>query len=302
MNKFAIAVHGGAGPDSEHIKNNKPAIEQGLRDAATAGLEYLRRGATATDAVERAIAVLEDNPVFNAGRGSVLNTKGQVEMDASLMDGRTLRAGAVAGVQMLRNPIKVARMVMDKTEHVLLCGKPAIEFGSKMKAKLESVAYFITEDRYKEFIEQKQESSMELLHKKVHGTVGAVALDQYGNIAAGASTGGTANSLPGRIGDSCLIGAGCYANNNTCAVSGTGDGELLIRGVIAHSVSSVIEYTRCKLQDACDFIVLKKNKGVDGDIGVITVNKAGDFGMTFNSKTMPRAWATNSHQLKVQIY
>jgi beta-aspartyl-peptidase (threonine type) len=303
MQRIAIAVHGGAGPDSDYIKNNITGYEQGLRAAVESGYAILEKGGTAMQAVEEAVRILEDNPLFNAGKGSALNNKGEVEMDASIMNGQSLKAGAVAGVKKIKNPITLARFILERTTHVLIAGDGALELARENDIQLESDEYFVTEYQYKTFEEEsKNESPQQLLSKQVHGTVGAVALDQNGNLAAATSTGGTTNSLPGRIGDSCLIGAGCYANNDTCAISGTGDGEFLISGVIAHSVSSVIEYTKCSIQQACDYIIHEKNKNSKGDMGVISINAAGEFGIAFNSERMHRAWMSSEIPLQVKVY
>jgi beta-aspartyl-peptidase (threonine type) len=303
MQKIVIAIHGGAGPDSNYINQNKNAYEEGLKNAITKAYKILERGGTAIDAVEEAVRNLEDNYLFNAGRGSALNNKGEVEMDASIMEGKNLQAGAVSMVQNVKNPITLARYIMENTNHVLVSGNGALELAKNENIELEADAYFITTHQYDLFIEERDKKSMEeLLKQRVHGTVGAVAVDKKGNIAAATSTGGTTNSLDGRIGDSCLIGAGCYANNNTCAVSGTGDGELLINNVIAHSIAAAIEYAGYDLQEACDFIIKEKHKNINGDVGVISVNAKGDLGISFNSERMHRAWMSSDAELQVAVY
>ena len=303
MQKIAIAIHGGAGPDSEYIKQNKTGYEKGLKHAIEAGYKILEKGGSAIDAVEEAVRNLEDNFLFNAGRGSALNNKGEVEMDASIMEGKELQAGAVSMVRNVKNPITLARYIMENTNHVLVSGNGALELAKNKNIELEADAYFITTHQYDLFIEERDKKSMEeLLKQRVHGTVGAVAVDKKGNLAAATSTGGTTNSLSGRIGDSCLIGAGCYANNNTCAVSGTGDGELLINNVIAHSIAAAVEYTGYNLQQACDYIIKEKNKDINGDVGVISVNAEGDIGISFNSERMHRAFMSNDTELQVAIY
>lgn len=303
MENIAIAVHGGAGPVSDFLKQNKAAHEAGLKEAILSGYKVLENGGTALDAVEQAVRRLENNPLFNAGRGSALNNKGEVEMDASIMDGSTMKAGAVSTITNVKNPITAARFVMEKTNHVLLSGRGALEFAKDQNIELAPDSYFITDHQFEEFNEQcNHESLKNLLKKRSHGTVGAVAVDQNGNVAAATSTGGTCNCLDGRIGDSCIIGAGTYANNDTCAVSGTGDGEFLITGAIAHSISEAVFYKKCSLQQACDLVIHTYNKDSEGDMGVISVNAHGDFGISFNSARMNRAWMSKNTPLQVKIF
>jgi beta-aspartyl-peptidase (threonine type) len=303
MQKIAIAVHGGAGADSDYIKQNRKEYEEGLRTALMAAYKMLEQRCSALDAVEEAVRQLEDNELFNAGKGSALNNKGEVEMDAAIMDGQHPKAGAVSMVQNVKNPVTLARFVMENTNHVMLSGNGALEFAKGEDIVLEADAYFITRHQYDLFMEERDTKSLqELLRQRIHGTVGAVAVDKNGNVAAATSTGGLTNSLNGRIGDSCIIGAGCYANNNSCAVSGTGDGEFLINGVIAHSVAAAVEYAQCSLQEACDHVVKEKNKNVSGDLGVISVNAKGDIGISFNSRRMHRAWMSTTVPLQVAIY
>jgi beta-aspartyl-peptidase (threonine type) len=303
MQKIAMAIHGGAGSDSDFIKQNKAAYENSLRNVIKKGYAIIEKGGAAIDAVEEAVRELEDNYLFNAGRGSALNNKGEVEMDACIMNGKDLQAGAVSMVKNVKNPVTLARYVMEHTKHVMLSGNGALEFGKNKNIELETDAYFITEHQYDLFMEERDKKTLQqLLQQRVHGTVGAVAVDKQGNVAAATSTGGTTNSLQGRIGDSCIIGAGCYANNKTCAISGTGDGELLINHVIAHSVSAVIEYAAYDLQKACDYVIKEKNKNINGDVGVISVNAQGDIGISFNSERMHRAWMSSDTALQVCIY
>lgn len=298
--KIAIAVHGGAGPDSEFLQQHMKESEEGLTKAVHCGHQILQKGGSALDAVEEAVKILEDNPLFNAGRGSSLNCNAEVEMDASIMDGNNLDAGAVSMVRAVKNPISLARVVMHNTNHVFLSGYGAFELAKRYNLSLKPDSYFITEHKYDEFEELKDESYEEILCKKIRGTVGAVALDSKGNLAAATSTGGTSNCLPGRIGDSCHIGAGCYANNQTCAVSGTGEGEYLITRVIGHSISMMCEM-KMALQEACDHVVHIRNKDCGGEMGVITVNPKGDIGVAFNTEIMKRAWIGVDGQLHVKI-
>lgn len=301
MNKVAIAVHGGVG-DTPILSKYIKETEAGLAQAATLGYQMLKKGASAVDVVEAAVKCLEDNPLFNAGRGSALNCAGEVEMDASIMNGANLKAGAVSMVHLVKNPISLARQIMDKTHHVFLSGYGAVEIAKNAGLPLESKSYFITEDQYQIYKKINQiESHQDILKKKMKGTVGAVALDAQGDLAAATSTGGTSNCLPGRVGDSCVIGGGCYANNQTCAVSGTGDGEYLITGVIAHTISMLTELN-IPLQEACDQVVLERNKNCEGIIGVISVNPSGDIGISFNTSVMRRAWMSSDDNLQVKIY
>ncbi|AEI50604.1 isoaspartyl peptidase/L-asparaginase family protein [Runella slithyformis] len=300
---IAMAVHGGAGPDSDFIKQHKAEHEEGLKKALTAGYGVLEKGGTALDAVEAAVCSLEDNEFFNAGRGSAINHKGEVEMDASIMDGKTKKAGAVSMVKNVKNPITLAKFIMNNTHHVLLSGNGALEFAKAEDIALETDAYFISSHQYDLFLEERDTQSIqELLKQRVHGTVGAVAVDTKGNVAAATSTGGTTNSLDGRIGDSCIIGAGCFADNATCAVSGTGDGEYLITGVVAHAISEALRYTQCSLQEACDLVIQEYHKATKGNMGVISVNARGEIGISFNSQRMHRAWQSETHPLQVRIY
>jgi beta-aspartyl-peptidase (threonine type) len=303
MKKIAIAIHGGAGDDSEFIKQNKAAYEEGLKEAVLSGYELLKQGKSALDAVEAAVNSLENNPLFNAGRGSALNNRGEVEMDAAVMDGKALKAGAVSMVKNTKNPVSLARKVLEETNHVLISGYGATQFAADMDVPLETDSYFITDHQQEVFMEtSSRETRQEMLKKRIHGTVGAVALDAGGNVAAATSTGGIENSLPGRIGDSCLIGAGCYANNNTCAVSATGDGEYIITGVIAHSLSMYTEFVKGSLQEACDQIIHTRNKDTKGSIGVISINTLGEIGMAFKSERMHRAWIDVEGNTGTEIY
>lgn len=303
MKNISIAVHGGAGEDSEFIHLHQLAYKVGLVDAVNTGYKILEQGGCALDAVENAVRLLEDNPIFNSGRGSALNNKGEVEMDASIMDGRNNSAGAVSIVRNVKNPVTLARFIMENTSHVFLSGHGALEIAKENNLVLEVDSYFITEHQIDELRKaRKNDDNNDIIRKRIHGTVGAVALDNGGNIAAATSTGGTSNCLSGRIGDSCIIGAGCYAKNSSCAVSGTGDGELLIINVIAHSIAFYMELKNCSVQDACDYVINQRNKNVDGDIGVIALDAKGNFGISFNSERMHRAWKNNTENITVKIY
>lgn len=302
MKKIAIAVHGGAGNATPFIKKYIKEHEEGLAEATEAAYKILNKNGSALDAVETAVKILEDNPLFNAGRGSALNCAGEVEMDASIMDGKTLKAGAVSMVRSVKNPIALARIIMLKTKHVFLSGYGALTIAQNEGIYLEPDSYFITEYQQKEFQKySKRETVQQIMEKKIYGTVGAVALDKKGNLASATSTGGTSNCLPGRIGDSCVIGGGCYANNNTCAVSGTGEGEYLIRGVVAHTIAMMVEFDM-PLQEACEHVIHHRNGHHKGHIGVISVNRKGEVAASFNTKQMKRAWKSSDEELQVRIF
>lgn len=302
MGKIAIAIHGGASEATSFLKKHLKKYEEGLAQATEVGFSILENDGSALDAVEAAVCLLEDNPLFNAGRGSALNNAGVVEMDASIMDGASLDAGAASMVRNIKNPISLARYIMLHTNHVFLSGYGADEVAKLANLAMEPDYYFITEhqQKYYESLVNK-ESLQDILHKKNYGTVGAVALDGQGNLASATSTGGTSNSLPGRIGDSCIIGAGCYANNDSCAVSGTGVGEFLIRDVVAHTIALMVEF-KMPLQEACDYVIHKRNRHPDGEMGVISVNKKADIASAFNTEIMKRAWKRSGEPLQVKVF
>lgn len=300
MKKISIVVHGGADDATPFLKNNIAGSEAGLKEALLAGYEILQSGGTALDAVEQAVKILEDNPLFNAGRGSALNMRGEVEMDAAIMDGKTLKAGAVSMVRQVRNPVSLARTVMTKTNHVFLSGYGALELAAAHSAELEPESYFVTPHKLEDYQNHQNKDACSPSGAK-GGTVGAVAIDQYGDIAAATSTGGTSYCLPGRIGDTCVIGAGCYANNQTCGISGTGEGEYLITNVVAHTISMLIELKNYSLQDACDYVIHKK-KFNQGEMGVIGVDSNGNIASSFNTETMRRAWMSSDQEPVVKIF
>jgi beta-aspartyl-peptidase (threonine type) len=299
MKKIAMVVHGGASERSRFLENNETEVEKGLKLAVQCGYQILQKGGSALDAVEAAVRMLEDDPLFNAGRGSALNCNGEVEMDASIMDGANLKAGAVSMVREVKHPISLVRAIMNQTDHVFLSGYGALAFAKKAGLDLAPASYFMTEHQY---ADHQKACERETQAKKKHGTVGAVALDSHGNLAAGTSTGGTNHSLPGRIGDSCVIGAGCYANNKTCGVSSTGDGEYIITGVIAHTISMMMELKNMTMQAACDEVLHTRNAGVEGVIGVISIAHTGEIGMSFTGEVMKRAWMSSDQPLQVKIY
>ena len=291
MNQVVIAIHGGAGTISRAgmTQEKEGLYKAALREALDAGYEQLKNGASALDAVQAAVVKLEDSPLFNAGRGSVFTHKGEHEMDAAIMDGKTLRAGAVANVNSVRNPVLLARAVMEHTEHVILSGKGAEEFAEIMKMPFEQPDYFFDQYRYDQLIDAMKSQTVRLDHsEKKFGTVGAVALDSGGGLAAATSTGGMTNKRYGRIGDSPLIGSGTFANG-TCAVSCTGHGEYFIRSVVAYDVACLMEYKGMTLEQASNEVVNNKLKKLGGEGGLIAIDRLGNFCLPFNSEGMYRA-------------
>lgn len=302
MNKLAIAVHGGAGDVSDFLKAHDKDCEKGLKNALLAGHQILKEDGSALDAVDAAVRSLEDDPHFNAGRGSVLNCQGEIEMDASIMDGKTRKAGAVSMIREVKNPVRLAREIMEKTRHVFLSGYGALEVAKYFNLELLPESYFVTDYQFQQYMQKRQQETFQaILQKGCLGTVGAVALDSQGNLASATSTGGTSHCLPGRIGDSCVIGAGCYADNASCAVSGTGEGEALITGVVAHSIAMLIELGGYSLQDACDKVI-PRHRPAQRDVGVISVNCEGDIGIAFNTAIMKRAWMGPDEKIYCKIF
>ncbi|MCD4772446.1 MAG: isoaspartyl peptidase/L-asparaginase [Bacteroidales bacterium] len=301
--EYVLVIHGGAG---RILKENiSPEKEKQyilkLSEALASGAEILKNGGPSLDAVETAINILEDSPLFNAGKGAVFTEKGENEMDASIMDGRTLNAGAVAGVKTIKNPISAARKVMTNSKHVLLGGEGAEEFAAAVGLEIVEPAYFYTPEKWERFKKAKQKLQSKEKTEK-HGTVGAVALDKHGNLAAGTSTGGMTMKMFGRIGDSPIIGAGTYANNNTCAVSATGHGEYFIRNVVAYDISALMEYKKWNLEKASDFVINEKLKSQNGSGGVITVDKDGNISMPFNTEGMFRGYINSNGEMRVLLY
>ncbi len=314
MQKISIAIHGGAG--TILMEDMTPEVEQayreGLQQALDAGYAVLENGGTAVTAVKAAVMYLEDNDLFNAGKGAVFTKKGVHELDAAIMDGSNLAAGAVAGVRNIRNPIELAEEVMRHSGHVFLSGKGANDFAIRQGIKLEPDEYFFSEYRYQQWREIRDSDLYQLDHKsdklvglmkdKKFGTVGAVACDSEGNIAAATSTGGMTNKRYGRIGDSPMIGAGTYANNKTCAISCTGHGEIFIRAVAAYDVSCLMEYKRMSLEDACNEIVMKKLVQMHGDGGLIGIDNQGNTALIFNSAGMYRGVKSSNGSNRIAIY
>lgn len=295
---FILVIHGGAGvvPKDELTPEQEKASRATLDAALLAGHAVLARGGRSLDAVVAAIKILEDSPLFNAGKGSVLTADGIVTMDASLMDGTTRQAGACADIRHVKNPIELARLVMDKTPHVLLTGEGAERLAKEHSLPLMPAEYFITEHRKLQLQRvQEREKSRPADPKKAQlnsldaiGTVGAVALDKHGNLAAGTSTGGMVNKRFGRVGDSPVIGAGTYANNLTCAVSGTGHGEFFLRGVVAYDIAAKMEYQGVTLTNAATDVVMRKLTEAGGKGGVIALDRQGNVAMPFNTEGMYR--------------
>ena len=308
MSKFAIAIHGGAGTILPHLLT--PAKEQAykaaLSDALLTGQRILKQGGTSLDAVEAAVKVLEDCPLFNAGKGAVFNAAGKHEMDAAIMSGTDRSCGAVAAVSGIKNPVSLARAVMQKTEHVLLIGDGAKAFATANGFNMETDEYFHDQYRYEQWQSVKDEEKTILDHTadkdKKFGTVGAVALDQHGNLAAATSTGGMTNKKFGRVGDTPIIGAGTYANNSTCAVSCTGHGEFFMKQLVAYDIACLMEYKGLSLIEAADFVVNQKLKAIGGEGGLIAIDAAGNITLPFNSAGMYRGWAKGDAQPEVAIY
>ncbi len=302
---FAIAIHGGAGTilRSTMTPELQVQYEGGLKAALDAGYTVLENGGTSLDAVEAAVKSMEDFPLFNAGKGAVFNHEGGHEMDSAIMDGATLKAGAVSGIDGVKNPVSLARTIMDKSEHVMLTGDGARKFAEQQDITFEPEEYFFVQERYDQLQDALKEDRVQLDHSdKKFGTVGAVAMDAQGNLAAATSTGGMTNKKWGRVGDSPIIGAGTYANNETCAISCTGHGELFIRTVVAHDISCLMEYKGLSLQEACDVLVMDKLVKIDGEGGLIAVDKAGNIAMPFNSEGMYRACKSSNGREEVLIY
>ncbi len=307
MYNFGIAIHGGAGTilKSKMTPEKERAYKDALSIALEAGYARLSSNGTALQAVEDAIEQLENSPLFNAGKGAVFNAVGQHEMDASIMDGKSLHAGAIAAVRNLKNPIKLAHKVLLHSDHVLLIGDGARQFASAFDIEFESDQYFHDELRYQQWQKIKGSENFQLDHaredKKYLGTVGAVALDQHGNLAAGTSTGGMTNKKFGRVGDSPIIGAGNYANNNTCAISCTGSGEFLMRASTAYDISCRMEYKGLSLEDAAREAVMDRLTQIGGDGGIIGIDRQGNITMPFNCEGMYRA-SKNQQQTVIKIY
>lgn len=311
---FGIVIHGGAGTIlKEHMNDSlENAYREILTEAVSIGHEILKNGGTSLEAVTHTINVLEDSPLFNAGKGAVFTHEGRNELDASIMDGSTLNAGAVAGLRHIKNPISLARDVMQKSEHVMLFGSGAEEFAKSLGYEMMDTSYFYTENRYKSLQrildkekaqnQKKVSAEVPLVKNSKFGTVGCAALDKHGNLAAGTSTGGMTNKRWNRIGDSPIIGAGTYANNKTCAVSSTGWGEYFIRSVAAYDISALMEYKGMTLQEAASEVIQKKVPALGGDGGIVAIDKDGNVAMEFNTAGMYRATMNAEGELVIKMY
>lgn len=308
MSNFTIAIHGGAGTllKTEMSSEKESAYLSALQLALDESYSVLEKGGTSLDAVEKAVVLLENSPLFNAGKGSVFTEKGSHEMDASIMEGDSRKAGAVSLITGVKNPISLARKVMEKSEHVFLGGEGAMDFARLHNCEFESPEYFYDEFRYNQWLSVKGTDTFQLDHsvldEKKFGTVGAVALDVHGNLAAATSTGGMTNKKFGRVGDSPMIGAGTYANNATCAVSCTGSGEYFIRGVVAYDVSCLVEYKGLALQEACDIVINDRLLKIGGDGGLIAVDCLGIPVFSFNTEGMYRGRRAGTGLNEVLIY
>lgn len=313
--RLGFVIHGGAGviKKGSLSPEREKEYREKLQEAVLAGYKALQAGKSSLDAVEIAIKILEDSPLFNAGKGAVFTNDGKNELDASIMDGKTQAAGAVAGVQRVKNPISLARAVMERSPHVMMSGEGAEKFAAEQKIELVDPKYFFTQPRWdalqkilkeEKEAEEKKTSSAEPQEKPEgrFGTVGAIALDKDGNLAAGTSTGGMTNKKFGRIGDSPIIGAGTYANNNTCAVSATGWGEYFIRLSVARDIAALMEYRALPVQQAADIVIKQKLQKLGGDGGVIVMDKFGNIGISFNSEGMYRAYIDVNGKPVVEIY
>ena len=313
---FSIIIHGGAGTILK--KNMTPEMEDSYKETLEAaikvGYTILKEGGTSLEAVTKTINVMEDSPLFNAGKGAVFTNEGTNEHDASIMDGRTLNAGASAGTTIIKNPIDLARAIMDNSPHVMLSGRGAEQFGASQGLSIVEPSYFFTEKRFNSLQKIKETEKVEMDHNdKVsfydedikdskYGTVGCAALDMNGNLAAGTSTGGMTNKRWGRIGDAPIIGAGTYANNKTCAVSSTGWGEYFIRGIVAYDISALMEYKAISLKEAAKEVIQNKLTALGGTGGIVAIDKNGEMVAEFNTSGMYRATMNDKGELTIGIY
>ena len=318
---FGIVIHGGAGTILK--KNMSDSLEAAynskLEEAIRAGHEILAKGGTSMEAVTASINIMEDSELFNAGKGAVFTHHETNELDASVMDGKTLNAGAISGVTTVKNPIDLAVAVMDKSEHVMLSGVGAEQFAAEQGLELVPPSYFYTERRFRSLQKAKEKMKIELDHDAAttytqsdfldpfvkdskFGTVGCVALDKHGNLAAGTSTGGMTNKRYNRIGDAPIIGAGTYANNASCAVSSTGWGEFFIRGMVAHDIAAIMEYKKVSLENAATEVIQKKLTQLGGTGGIVAIDRQGNIAMEFNTAGMYRAHMNRDGELTLGIY
>lgn len=303
---ITLVIHGGAGTI---VRENMPPEKEQLyharlKEALDSGYAVLDRGGKSIDAVVAAIRIMEDSPLFNAGKGAVFTHEETNEMDASIMDGHTLAAGAVAGITTVKNPIAAAYAVMTKSEHVMLTGHGAETFAEECGLEMVEPSYFFDSTRYKQLIRSREKTTAAASSADdyKYGTVGAVALDRHGHIAAGTSTGGITNKRFGRVGDSPIIGAGTYANDMTCGISSTGKGEFFIRSVVAYDISALMQYGGLSLQQAADSVIMKKLKTMGGDGGVVGLDRQGNIIMTFNTPGMYRGFIQEKGSARTFIY
>lgn len=299
---FVIAVHGGAQNKDRNTftPELEEAYKKGIEEAIYTGWQILNDGGSALDAVESAVRVLEDNPIFNAGRGSAINRDGETEQDAAIMCGETLKAGAVAAVRLVKNPVSLARKVMETTEHVMLSGTGAVEFARQMGLELRPAEYFVTQEKLEELKKKLAQENLKDTESK--GTVGAVALDKKCNLAAATSTGGLTNKLKGRVGDSPVIGAGTYANNEACAVSCTGDGEYIIRGVFAHLLYALMKLKNMPLHEAIREVFRINGEYLKTEMGIIAVDRKANVELFYNTLPMYRGYRKNQEPAFLAIW
>ena len=308
QNNFSIAIHGGAGTLVKGLMTEEleSQYKAALNFALDAGYALLKNGGSSLDAVETAVNHLENSPLFNAGKGAVFTAEGTHEMDAAIMEGKNRHAGAVSLITGIKNPVSLARDVMEKSNHVFLAGEGAMRFAKSNGYTVEPPSYFYDEVRYKQWQGIKDSDNFQLDHsvKKdgKFGTVGAVACDVHGNLAAATSTGGMTNKKWGRVGDSPMVGAGNYANNETCAISCTGSGEFFIRGVVAYDVSCLMEYKGMSLTDAASEVIQNRIMKLGGDGGLIAVDAKGNIAMPFNTEGMYRGCYTSEGKKEIGIY
>ncbi|APG59054.1 isoaspartyl peptidase/L-asparaginase family protein [Christiangramia salexigens] len=306
--RISIAIHGGAGTllKGEMTKEKEQAYRTVLRQALESGYEILEKKGSSLDAVEQAVVIMEDSPLFNAGKGSVFTASGKHEMDAAIMEGKNLNAGAVSLITGIKNPIVLARTVLEKSDHILLAGQGAMDFARLHGFDFKKPEYFYDEYRHEQWNKIKGTENFQLDHTSSKddkfGTVGAVACDRNGNLAAATSTGGMTNKNWGRIGDTPIIGVGNYANNNTCAVSCTGSGEFFMKAVVAYDVSCLMEYKNLNLKEATREVIFKRLPKIKGDGGLIAVDSRGNISMPFNTEGMYRGMKTSKTETMVAIY
>ncbi len=302
--EYVLLIHGGAGGGKKEsiTEEQRQKYYEILTKALEAGEDILKNGGSSLDAVEIAINIMEDSPLFNSGKGAVFTSQGKNELDASIMDGRDLNAGAVASVTTIKNPISAARKVMTDSKHVLLVGKGAEIFAEEEGLEIVDTSYFYTPGRWKSLQKaQEREKKKNQVKQDKFSTVGAVALDKYGNLAAGTSTGGMTNKMFGRIGDSPIIGAGTYADNKTCAVSATGHGEFFIRNVVAYDISALMKYKGWPLKEAAEYVVMTKLENIGAGGGIIAVDYKGNVAMSFNTTSMMRGMVSEGDEMKIYL-